>query len=63
MTASSKPSIGGEARIESTERSTLGTGTLPLRSILSEEQFRELSRVLQQMETDIVFELGKVRLM
>jgi hypothetical protein len=33
------------------------------RSILSEEQFRELFRVLQQMETDIVSELDKVRLM
>jgi hypothetical protein len=35
----------------------------PLRSILSEEQFRELFQVLQQMETDIVSELGKLRLM
>ena len=35
----------------------------PLRSILSEEQFDELFRVLQQMETDIVSEMGKVRLM
>ena len=41
-----------------------GRGALfPLRPILSEEQFRELSRVLQQMETGIVSELGKVRLM
>jgi hypothetical protein len=35
----------------------------PLRSILSEEQFEELFRVLKQMETDIIKELGKVRLM
>src|SRR5262249_11428211 len=33
----------------------------PLRSILSKEQFDELFRTLQQMETDIVSELGKVR--
>jgi hypothetical protein len=35
----------------------------PLRLIVSEEQFDELFRVLRQMETDIVSELGKVRLM
>jgi hypothetical protein len=33
----------------------------PLRTILSKEQFDELFRTLQQMETDIVSELGKVR--
>jgi hypothetical protein len=33
----------------------------PLRSTISAEQFDELFRVLQQMETDIVSELGKVR--
>jgi hypothetical protein len=33
----------------------------PLRSILSKEQFDELFRTLQEMETDIVSELGKVR--
>jgi len=33
----------------------------PLRSTMSAEQFDELLRTLQQMETDIVFELGKVR--
>jgi hypothetical protein len=33
----------------------------PLRSTLSKEQFDELFRTLQQMETDIVSELGKVR--
>ena len=33
----------------------------PLRSTMSEEQFDELFRMLQQMETDIVSELGKVR--
>jgi hypothetical protein len=33
----------------------------PLRSALSKEQFDELHRTLQQMETDIVSELGKLR--
>ena len=33
----------------------------PLRSAMSAEQFDELFRTLQQMETDIVSELGKVR--
>ena len=33
----------------------------PLRSTMSAEQFDELFRTLQQMETDIVSELGKVR--
>jgi hypothetical protein len=33
----------------------------PLRSSMSAEQFDELFRTLQQMETDIVSELGKVR--
>jgi hypothetical protein len=33
----------------------------PLRSSISAEQFDELFRVLEQMETDIVSELGKVR--
>jgi hypothetical protein len=33
----------------------------PLRSAISAEQFDELFRTLQQMETDIVSELGKVR--
>ena len=33
----------------------------PLRSTFSAEQFDELFRTLQQMETDIVSELGKVR--
>jgi hypothetical protein len=33
----------------------------PLRSTLSAEQFDELFATLQQMETDIVSELGKVR--
>jgi hypothetical protein len=33
----------------------------PLRSVLSREQFDELFHTLQQMETDIVSELGKVR--
>ena len=33
----------------------------PLRSTMSEEQFDELFRTLEQMETDIVSELGKVR--
>jgi hypothetical protein len=33
----------------------------PLRSTLSAEQFDELFRAVQQMETDIVSELGKVR--
>jgi hypothetical protein len=33
----------------------------PLRSTLSVEQFDELFSTLQQMETDIVSELGKVR--
>jgi hypothetical protein len=33
----------------------------PLRSSLTTEQFDELSRTLQQMETDIVSELHKVR--
>ncbi len=32
-----------------------------LRLTMSTEQFDELFRVLEQMETDIVFELGKVR--
>jgi hypothetical protein len=35
----------------------------PLRSMLSEERFGELFRELEQMETGIVSELGKVRLM
>jgi hypothetical protein len=35
----------------------------PLRSTISAEQFAELLRVLEQMETDIVSELGKVRFM
>ena len=34
----------------------------PLRSTMSKEQFDELFRRLEQMETDIVSELGKVRL-
>ncbi len=34
----------------------------PLRSILTAEQFDELFRELEQMEKDIVSELGKVRL-
>ena len=33
----------------------------PLRSTMSKEQFDELFRTLEQMETDIVSELGKVR--
>jgi hypothetical protein len=33
----------------------------PLRSTLSKEQFDDLFRTLQQMETDIVSELGKLR--
>src|SRR5262249_9361684 len=33
----------------------------PLRSTISKEQFDELFGTLQQMETDIVCELGKVR--
>ena len=33
----------------------------PLRSTMSAEQFDELFRTLEQMETDIVSELGKVR--
>jgi hypothetical protein len=33
----------------------------PLRASVSKEQFRELFDALQQMETDIVSELGKVR--
>ena len=33
----------------------------PLRSTISAEQFDELFRTLQEMETDIVSELGKVR--
>jgi hypothetical protein len=33
----------------------------PLRATISEEQFDELFRTLQRMETDIVSELGKVR--
>ena len=33
----------------------------PLRSTLSAEQFDELFRTLQQMEADMVSELGKVR--
>ena len=33
----------------------------PLRSTISAEQFAELFRMLEQMETDIVSELGKVR--
>jgi hypothetical protein len=35
----------------------------PLRSTISAEQFAELFRVLEQMETDIVSELERVRLM
>jgi hypothetical protein len=33
----------------------------PLRSALSKEQFDDLFHTLQQMETDIVSELGKLR--
>jgi hypothetical protein len=33
----------------------------PLRSAMSAEQFKELHRALEQMETDIVSELGKIR--
>jgi hypothetical protein len=33
----------------------------PLRSTITAEQFKELHRVLEQMETDIVSELGKAR--
>lgn len=33
----------------------------PLRSTLSAEQFDELFRTLQQMETGIISELGKIR--
>jgi hypothetical protein len=41
---------------------SLARGSLfPLRSTLSAEQFDELFRTLQQMETDMVSELGKLR--